>query len=371
VTDQPDWRAIDRYLAREASPDEARAVEAWAAAPGNAALLRTIRERLGDGGAQGGGGAREGWDVDAAWARVAGRMTRGAEVVDLAAARGERAGRAATASAPAPRARRALAWRVAAAALIAAAGLATWRAASDRAGAPGADAVAMRELVAPPGQRVTDTLPDGSRVTLHAGSRLRYAAALGAALGTAAGARDVQLEGEGYFEVTHDERRPFRVRAGEAVAQDLGTRFVVRAYPELDQVEVVVEEGLVSLHRAQGPTRGAPGADSAVIRPGQLGRLGRSGAPTVEPAGDVSRWIGWTAGTLALDGGTLGQALPRFERWYDVDVVLADQRLASRQVVARFRNETLPQALDQLAVALGARYTRAGRTVTFHARTRE
>jgi transmembrane sensor len=234
----------------------------------------------------------------------------------------------------------------------------------------------MRELVAPRGSRTTDTLPDGSRVTLHAGSRLRYAAALGAT----AGARDVELEGEGYFEVTHDARRPFRVRAGEALAQDLGTRFVVRAYPELDEVEVVVEEGLVSLHRVQAPTRGATptvarpaaSADSAVLRPGQLGRLARrGGAPTVEPAGDLSRWTGWRTGTLALDGGTLDQALPRFERWYDVDVVLADQRLASRQVVARFRNESLPQALDQLALVLGARYTRAGRTVTFHARTRD
>ena len=88
----------------------------------------------------------------------------------------------------------------------------------------------------------------------------------------------------------------------------------------------------------------------------------------MEPAGDLTRFIGWTAGTLALDGSTLAEALPRFERWYDVRVVLADRRLASRAVVARFRNEPLSQAIDELAIALGARVSRSGGTVTFYGR---
>ncbi len=77
------------------------------------------------------------------------------------------------------------------------------------------------------------------------------------------------LEGEGYFEVTHDARRPFRVHAGDALTEDLGTRFVVRAYPELAAVDVAVAEGVVSLrrHPPRG-TRGAGAGDSAVIRAG-------------------------------------------------------------------------------------------------------
>ena len=83
---------------------------------------------------------------------------------------------------------------------------------------------------------------------LNAESRLRYPADFGAT------ARDVELVGEGYFEVVHDSTRPFRVHAGGSVTEDLGTHFVVRAYPELRHVDVAVTEGLVSLHREGAST---------------------------------------------------------------------------------------------------------------------
>jgi transmembrane sensor len=258
---------------------------------------------------------------------------------------------------------------VAAGLLVAAVGLGAWRVVRSR-GAAGAalvadETLATRVAEAPRGQaggRLAVDLPDGTRVLLHAGSRLRYPPTLGAA----GAARDVWLDGEGYFEVRHDAARPFRVHARDALAEDLGTRFVVRAYPELATVDVAVAEGVVALRRQPPAGSRRPTGDSAVIRAGQRGTLPvTGGAPTVEPAGDLTRFIGWTAGTLALDGGTLAEALPRFERWYDVNVVLADRRLASRQVVARFRNEPLAQAIDELAIALGARVSRSGRTVTF------
>lgn len=361
----PDWKLIDRFLAGDASPEEARAVQEWTAGdPSAAALLDRLRARLAA------PGSDERWDTDEAWARVAARMAAGAPVVSLDERRARGAGAPPTPTltpvATAPRrTSSALAWRVAAGLLVAAAGLGTWRALATREPAAVTEASATRVAEAPRGRPgVAVDLPDGSRVMLHAGSRVRWAPTLGAADAP----RDVWLEGEGYFEVTHDARRPFRVHARDALAEDLGTKFVVRAYPESEGVDVAVTEGLVSLRR-QPPAGGRAAGDSALIRPGQRGRLpAGSGAPTVEPAGDLARFVGWTAGTLALDGGTLAEALPRFERWYDVDVVLADRRLGARTVVARFRNEPLSQAVDELAIALGARVSRAGRTVTFHAK---
>ena len=88
-----------------------------------------------------------------------------------------------------------------------------------------------------------------ARVTLNAGSRLRWRADYGART------REVQLEGEGYFEVRHDGARPFRVHAPGAVAEDLGTRFTVRAYPEGSGVEVAVAEGRVALRALVDTTR--------------------------------------------------------------------------------------------------------------------
>jgi transmembrane sensor len=217
----------------------------------------------------------------------------------------------------------------------------------------GTGALAVREVVTPNGSRNTFTLDDGSRVTLNAGSRLRWAPDFGART------RDVHLEGEAYFVVTHDTTRPFRVHVRGGVAHDLGTRFTVRAYPELPQIEVAVAEGAVSLRRDT-----IAATDSAIVRAGQLGRLSESGVPVVEVDVAMDHWTAWTAGSLVLDGLTLAEAVPRIERWYDATITIADPRLANRHVSARFTHETLPQMLDALTLALGARWQQSGRSIT-------
>ena len=186
------------------------------------------------------------------------------------------------------------------------------------------------------------TLGDGTRVVLNAGSRLRHADDFG---GTS---RDVELEGEGYFDVVHDEARPFRVHARGSVAQDVGTRFVVRAYPEQHGVDVVVMHGAVSLHR-----EGA----------GQRGRVEPTGVVTVVGEPDLDRWTEWTRGGVVLDGMTLGDAAPELERRFGVRLEIRGEALARRRVSARFHEEPLPRILDALAVALGARWTQEGERV--------
>ena len=70
----------------------------------------------------------------------------------------------------------------------------------------------------------TVELPDGSRAILAPSSSLRYT------ISPHTGPRELQLEGEAYFDVEHDAERPFRVRTRNVVVEDLGTVFVVREY---------------------------------------------------------------------------------------------------------------------------------------------
>ena len=328
MADQPDWTTLDRYLAGDASPDELRVVRDWIAAdPARAEVLRQIQaaHRVPD---------AEQWNVDAAWTRVQARVGRPQVVRSLSSARWYT-------RTPA---------RVAAALLLTVGGYATWQVTKR----PGDEQIALREISTPNGKRQTLTLDDGSHVVLNAGSRLRYPAAI------ARGSRDVYLEGEAYFEVTHVAARPFRVHARGSVAHDLGTRFTVRAYPELPRIEVAVAEGRVSLRRDSSAT------DSVVVAAGQLGRLEATGSPTIQSAVDTLAFLGWTSGALVLEGLTLADALPQLERRFDVEIRVADPALASRRLFARFRDETLTQVLDALSLALGARYERSGRVITLH-----
>jgi transmembrane sensor len=317
----PDWQQLDRFLAGEASPAEADVVRAWIAEnPRRAALLRlpSVVEPAVE------------WNVDVAWSKVR--------------------------SVPRPKPRwetRAVRWLAAASVLVIAGSGLIWRLAR-RPDAPRPVAVAMRDIVADNGKRTTTKLDDGTTVTLNAGSRLSVPVSFGA------GARDVQLDGEALFEVRHDPARSFRVHAGGSVAEDLGTRFVVRAYADLGRVEVAVSEGVVSLRADSSAARHA-----SIISAGQIGRLEPAHSPVVTTIANPDRYFAWVRGTLVFDATPLADALPELSRWYDVEIRVFDAELRSRPFTGRFRDESLSDVLDALSLALSARYERGGRVITF------
>lgn len=88
--------------------------------------------------------------------------------------------------------------------------------------------------------RSTMTLPDGSIVRLNAKSKVRYAEGF-------AKSREVYLEGEAYFEVTHNENMPFIVHTGEADIKVLGTKFNVRNYSNEHRMEAALLTGSIEL----------------------------------------------------------------------------------------------------------------------------
>ena len=324
-----DPQILDRYLAGEASPAEVARVEAQREAdPAWSAAIDALAAEF----------ARKpaaSWNVDAAWSAVRPKLRDAAH----APLRGSSHGLVSQ-----PRSRSITPWLIAAGLLIAVS-VAGWRVVASRNTPPASEMTFAHEVVTPNGARHTLTLDDGSRVTLNAGSRLRWGKDFGDR------ARDVYLDGEAYFAVTHDAARPFRVHARGAIAQDIGTRFTVRAYPELERLEVVVAEGSVSLRRDRAEAR-----DSAILAAGEIGRLGVSGPPIVESNVAVDRWTAWTNGSLVLEGLTLKEAIPQLERWYDATISVTDPALAARHLTARFHDETLPQTLDALSLALGAKW---------------
>lgn len=208
----------------------------------------------------------------------------------------------------------------------------------------------MTTHVAALGARDTVTLDDGSRITLNAGSRLRVLAG--------PGDKDVYLEGEAFFEITHDPRRAFRVHAANGIVEDIGTKFTVRALASHRSVEVAVTEGKVAL-----------GADSTrtgalQLSAGDAAMIDSAGAVAKLPPEALDRLVGWTTGALVFDNATLGDAAAEIERRYNVRVIIADASLAKRPVVARFHGEPVTQVLDAIALALGAHYDASGTTYT-------
>lgn len=325
------WPIVDRYLAGEATPAERELVEYWLAesAEFRMFLAELHRSELDD------------EMIRRAAADVRARLERG-EAPAHGSSR-HKISRKAVRTFP----KRGSALKAAAAIAVLLGGSLLVRRLVPSPDGHYAEAV-LGTVVAPAGRPpVSVALVDGSHVILSPGSTLRYAAAFGT------DRREVHLEGEAYFDVEHDARRPFVVRAGDLVAEDLGTEFVIRAYPEDRYGQVIVREGLVEI----GSTR---------VAPGQLGRLDANGAPVVEAA-DTASWFAWTRGQLTLDGMLLRDALPRLNRWYDLEFRLADHSLGSRKLVGDFPAQLSDNALEQTVTALGLHMAREGRVVTFHA----
>jgi transmembrane sensor len=148
------------------------------------------------------------------------------------------------------------------------------------------------------------------------------------------------------------------VRTAGAVTRVLGTEFTVRAYAGSDEVEVAVAGGRVLLASSDSST-------GVLLIKGQLGALRAGAPPTVRTLASLEPFVAWTEGRLAFDGAPLRVALRQLERWYDVNFVVADSALADRRLTARFRAESLTEALDAIAVALDARYERRDRVISF------
>lgn len=214
--------------------------------------------------------------------------------------------------------------------------------------------ITMQEIVTERGQRVTFRLSDGTRVQLNADSRLEIPGKFMDA------SRDVHLEGEAFFEVTHKADKPFIVHAGDAFTKVLGTKFGVRAYPEEEQVQVVVAEGKVALGTQKQPKK-----QGKHITRNQVGILSKSGQANVSDTDHIERYLGWKDGQLIFKGTPFREVKPQLERWYDISFTLADSSLGSRRLTASFNNEPMTEVLNVIALSMGMRYEREGREVTF------
>jgi transmembrane sensor len=313
--DLPDWRLLDAWLAGSATPAEKAEVEAWMRQDSrNAVFVRELEAAIRQ--------PAPATDLDRAWKATMekAKAREGERVMVLKRVRPAR-------FAPA---------LAAGIVMVAALGVLLTR--SPR----------TIEVATAAGQQVTRALEDGSRVTLNANSRLRYPRHFG-------NDRQVELEGEGFFEVTHDAARPFHVRAGSGIVTDLGTRFVVRAYRDMAGLRVGVSEGSVSLRHEQA-------RDSVILTEGMVGRLDGSGVAVVDRATDLRVLYAWTNGSLIFSATPLPEVAAELARRFAV-VVRVDDSLSARRLTGAFQRETLEQILGAMDVSLGIRHDRAGDTV--------
>ena len=335
----PDSFTLARYLSGELGAAEAAQVERWIAAdPANRELVDSLRKLWSP-------GKLPDFDPDdVLWQRIAAGVERPLPKPALVPLGQTRAW---------PFRAPARLLTAAAAAAVLVVGGAVLLAKLRQPAAP----VPMREVATRLGQRAALDLPDGSRVVLAPGSRVRFPTTFNARGPSTS--RELFLEGQAYFTVRHDDKRPFRVRTSTALVEDVGTEFVVTAQTETHGTQVVVVSGAVAIRHASAAT--AP--PLLTLTRGDLARLDSSGTAILTRDVNLAPYVAWTEGNLVFDGTPLREVAPALARWYDLDVQVTDSALAARKFTASFRNEPISQVLEVVARSLDARVARHGRSV--------
>jgi transmembrane sensor len=350
---EPAPRLLAAYLSDECSASEAAEVLRWAqSSPENTARLERLRAAWNTPPSSS-TDVREAWSSDEMWSAIAGRMVT------------EEPLRLVPPSARAPRrefgSRRNVAgWATIAASLLIFAGVwAERRAAGGRENATRAVQEAAREYRTEVGQRASVTLPDGSAFQLGPLSTLRVPSGYGKP------DRVVELDGDGYFNVVHDQAHPFSVRTSRTTIRDIGTRFVVRARSTERRVEVAVADGQVAIDR-RAPARFATPADSAplMVSAGEAALVDETGVARRLSKASVDARFAWTRGELAFDHVPVPAVLSELGRWYGRSFVVADNTLDTVRLTTVLKGETMLEALVVLEAALDVDARVAGDRVT-------
>jgi transmembrane sensor len=191
------------------------------------------------------------------------------------------------------------------------------------------------------GAQKTIALADGSTLTLNTNTAVRVV--------LSDKRRDVHLlRGEAYFEVAHDDKRPFAVFAGQGVVRDIGTAFDVTLLPQA--VDVTVVHGHVELAALNGDAGQFTEQHLAVVAAGQnavfthkVRRLSAvSGAA-------INRRLAWRQGVLVYAGEPLAQVVADYNRYSNVKVEIVDPKLNDLQVGGYFeigKSEAFLEALN-------------------------
>lgn len=184
-------------------------------------------------------------------------------------------------------------------------------------------------------------LADGSVVTLNRDSKINYPEKFSAS------AREVEIEGEAFFEVQPDPARPFVIHAGEATIKVLGTSFNVSAYPQNNEIEVVVTSGKVQVSKTKAATNQQ---NDLILDPGDKGVFATESNELRKIRNDNPNYLAWKTRDLIFDKTSLKEVLEQLNKVYRAQVRTADPELDQLLLTAHFENRPLDFILEVIAL---------------------
>ncbi|MCR9264217.1 MAG: FecR domain-containing protein [Flavobacteriaceae bacterium] len=189
------------------------------------------------------------------------------------------------------------------------------------------------------GQKLELTLSDGTLVRLNSGSSLKFPDRF------EGNTREVELEGEAFFDVARNPDKPFVIKSDEVRTTVLGTSFNVNTYSHNQHIAVTVATGKVEV---------ASRDDKIFLGPNEQGVFNRNTKAISKEQTDISAYLNWKEGILSFEDAALTEVTASLERWYGVTLMFENDSLGDCHLTATYTNETLGEVLESIV------YTKKG-----------
>lgn len=206
------------------------------------------------------------------------------------------------------------------------------------------------EYVVPNGQTSNIVLSDGSHVYLNSGSILKQYG------NYFLSKRELYLEGEAFFDVVSDRKKPFIVRTSDFKVVATGTSFNVQAYSNSDFTDVTLVSGELSV---TADDEGEP----LVMSSGEHATMNRSTSKYSLSEIENHQFVSWKEGIITFRNTRLEDLAKMLERTYNVRIVFADEKTKEMKYSGTMlRYKPIDQILDILEMTSEARFEIETRT---------
>jgi len=200
---------------------------------------------------------------------------------------------------------------------------------------------AFNTLVVPYGKRTQITLADGSKVWLNSGTKLVYPATI------TAGKREVYVDGEAIFDVTHMDGKPFYVKTKDFEIKVLGTVFNVSTYREDENTSAVLAEGKIEITSNNNTLLRS---EKKTISPGTRVVFDKQNETFQTYQVNTDNFLSWRDGYLILEKEQLKNILKKISRYYNVEIDLQNPQIGEETFSGNLNLRKTPEeVLDIIA----------------------
>ena len=198
-------------------------------------------------------------------------------------------------------------------------------------------------IIVPPGQRINLILADNTNVWLNANTTFRYPSKF------ARKNREVFLDGEAWFDVSKNKKKPFIVKTDQGEVRVTGTTFNLEAYSEYKNFVTSLFEGSVDIYQNN--------AKLATLKPNQKGML-QNDRYFISTIDNTDEYL-WRNGLIAFNNMKLEDILLELEKYFDIQIEINTKKLPQHRYTGKFRQaDGVDYALRVLQKSIHFSYNR-------------